>query len=330
MKASTGVSKKLFKVLLYLALLVFVLMNTIAFFHAYKFTHFTADTTPANLVKEKPTLLKKVAILLTGVDNKRPENKSLPTVPFQTLRLKSSKEIECWFIPHEAAIGTVVLFHGYGGQKSSMLDKSAVFQRLGYNTLLVDFRGSGGSEGAITTIGFKEAEDVKATVNYLTAKGENNIVLFGTSMGAVAIMKAVADEPLSVRSIVIECPFATLLKTAENRFANMGVPSFPLAQLLVFWGGAQNGYYAFGHNPVDYANKIKLPTLLLYGQADKKVTPEETAAIYKNLSGPKVLTTFAEAGHENYLTMYEKEWTNAITSFFQKHNTPKQAVAIAN
>lgn len=321
--------KKLAKFFLYTLLLLFVLMNTVAFFHAYKFTHFSKEKKSDKQHDDKPALLKKAAVLLTGVENDRPENKNAPAIPYHTVRLQSNKEIECWFIPRDSAVGTVVLFHGYGGYKSSMLDKSAVFQQMGYNTLLVDFMGSGGSEGVATTIGFKEAEQVKTTVDFLKGKGEENIVLFGTSMGAVAIMKAIDDYQLPVSSIIIECPFSTLLKTAENRFSIMGVPSFPLAHLLVFWGGVQNGYNAFVHDPVDYARDIQLPTLLMYGEKDKKVTGEETAAIYKNLAGPKTLITFPEAGHENYLTQYQTEWTEAVGHFLKQRQyaTPKAVAA---
>src|SRR5437773_2704643 len=72
-----------------------------------------------------------------------------------------SELIQCWSIKTDSAKGTVILFHGYGGQKSSLLGKSNEFIEQGYNTLLVDFMGSGGSEGNQTTMGYKEAEEVK-------------------------------------------------------------------------------------------------------------------------------------------------------------------------
>jgi dienelactone hydrolase len=67
----------------------------------------------------------------------------------------------------------------------------------------------------------------------------------------------------------------------------MHVPAFPMAGFLVFWGGVQNGFWAFAHNPVDYAKKISCPTLLLYGEQDKNVSRQEIDAIYNNLSGAK-------------------------------------------
>lgn len=297
--------------------IVFVIMNTIAFFHAYKFTHF--DEAGGTRIKDARQLsfTQKLGLVLFGVDNPRPQNKTIPKDRFETIKLKSNKEIECWLIKAEEAKGTVVLFHGYGGEKSSMLDKAGVFRSLGYSTLLVDFMGAGGSEGNQTTIGFKEAEEVKTCVDFLQGRGAHNIILFGTSLGAAAIMKAIADYQLPISAIIIECPFGTLLQTVKNRFATMNVPTFPLANLLVFWGGVQNGFNAFSHNPADYANEIECPTLLFYGAKDVKVSVKETKDIFTNLPGPKKLVTYPQAGHENFLTKYKDSWTAEVSGFLE-------------
>jgi len=88
-----------------------------------------------------------------------------------------------------------------------MLDKSDIFLSEGYNSFLVDFMGSGGSEGNQTSIGFLEAEYVKSCFDYLTNNGEHNIYLFGTSMVAAATMKAIHDYDIKPKGIIIECPF---------------------------------------------------------------------------------------------------------------------------
>jgi hypothetical protein len=317
-------SKKPIKGLIWMLLILFIVMNAVSFFHAYKFTHFDPSENNKTKNARQLSFAQKLKVVLTGVDNPRPQNKTTPKAHFETIRLKSNKEIECWLIETEAPKGTVILFHGYSGEKSSMLDKAEVFRRLGYSTLLVDFMGMGGSEGNQTTIGFKEASTVKTCVDFLKGRGQKNIVLFGTSLGATAIMKALHDHQLPVSSIIIECPFGTMLQTVKNRFATMHVPPFPMAHLLVFWGGVQNGFNAFEHNPVDYARKIKCPTLLFYGAKDEKVTEDETKAIFERLAGPKKLVTFPLAGHENYLVKYKESWTAEVSGFL---NTRKGIVA---
>jgi len=296
-------------------LILFLILNLVAYFQAYKFTHF--DNSPNKTDASNLSIFQKISALLFGVSNPRPENLMTPSQPFETIILNSNKKIECWLIKNDSSKGTVVLFHGYGGNKSSLRDKANIFLSLGYNTLLVDFMGSGGSEGNQTTIGFYEAEEVKTCVDYLTNKGEKNIILFGTSMGAVAIMKAEHDCKLNAQSIIIECPFGRMLQTVEARFKLMGIPSFPMANLLVFWGGFQNKFDAFAHNPIKYAKHIKCPTLLIYGKQDPKVSKKEIGKIYKKLKGKKELKIYKNAGHDNYLEEYRAEWAADIKSFLE-------------
>jgi alpha-beta hydrolase superfamily lysophospholipase len=91
-----------------------------------------------------------------------------------------------------------------------------------------------------------------------------------------------------------------------------------MAGLLVFWGGVQNGFWAFGHNPTEYAKKITCAALLLYGAQDEKVSKEETDAIFTNLKGKKELKIYQQAGHENYLSKYRNEWTKDVEKFLHQ------------
>jgi alpha-beta hydrolase superfamily lysophospholipase len=319
--------KKRISIFLFTLLFLFAGLNIIAAFHAYKFTHFGPAETAKTANPGQLSKIRKLQTLLFGVNIPRPVSNLKPGRPFNTIRLQGKKKLEGWHLDVKNPKGTIALFHGFGGQKATMLDKAQIFQNLGYNVLLVDFRGSGNSEGNQTTIGFEEAEDVKTVFNYLEKSGEKHIILFGTSMGAVAIMKASSDQLVTPAAIILECPFGTTLQTVENRFKTMGVPAFPMAHLLAFWGGALNGFNSFSHNPETYATKITSPTLLLYGEQDEKVSFSETENIFRNLSGPKFLRTFPEAGHENYLTHYRKDWIMHVANFLNHakryHSTGK-------
>lgn len=290
-------------------------MNIVAIFHSYKFTHFTNCSIEKTKDPKGLSTAQKINTFIFGVSNPRPENVTVPTREYETIQLQSNRKIECWLVKTKHSKGTVILLHGFGGNKSSMFDKSDIFLRLGYNTLIVDFMGSGGSEGSQTTIGFLEAEQVQTCFNYLIEKGEKNIYIYGTSMGSVATMKAIFDYNIQPKGIIIECPFGSMYKTVCARFKTMNAPAFPMAGLLVFWGGLQNGFWAFGHNPIEYARKINCPTLLLYGAKDEKVSKEEIEQIYNGLGGHKKLKIYQEAGHENYLNKYREEWTLDIQNF---------------
>jgi alpha-beta hydrolase superfamily lysophospholipase len=312
--------RKIIKRLIWIISLGFISINIIAFFHAYKFTHFSDGNATKTKNPEKLGSFEKLKTLFFGVSNPRPTNKEKP-VKYIDVQLQSNKKIDCWYLNkfynnnNDSVKGTVILFHGYSGEKSSMIDKAEVFEKLNYDVLLVDFMGCGGSEGNQTTLGFKEAEEVKTAFEYLTKRGVKNIYLFGTSMGSVAIMKGIVDYKLKPKGIIIECPFGSMYQTTCARFRIMNAPTFPMAGLLVFWGGLQNNFWALGHNPTEYAKKINCPTLLLYGEQDKNISRQEIDEIYQNLNGTKTLKTYHLAGHENYLLKYKEQWTKDISEF---------------
>ena len=297
-------------------LLVFV--NLVAYFHAYCFITFDPRIIISKTEETRLALVTKLRIILFGVKNPRPKNDTLPDKPFLQIVLKGKQKTDCWLIEKREAKGTVLLFHGYGGSKSTMLDKAVVFYDLGYQVMLVDFRGCGDSEGNKTTIGYYESEEVKKAVTYLHEKGEKNIILFGISMGAVAIMKALSEEVLDIRKCILECPFGSMLQAVQTRFHNMGLPSFPMANLLVFWGGFQSGFNPFRHQPIQYAKKIKCPVLILYGNLDDKVSLIEIDTIFRNLKGPKEIHVYDKVGHDNYLEVNREGWIRDIHAFLMK------------
>lgn len=304
----------------FLRLLVtgFVAANVIAFVHAYTFTHF-ADA-PVERTKDPSELsaVSKIKILFAGIDNPRPSHKATPKRPYKTLEIVSTEKLEGWYVKHPGAKGTVILFHGYAGEKSSLLERAEEFYLLGYNTLLMDFMGSGGSEGNATTIGFKEAEQVKDCYDAIHRTDEN-IILFGTSMGAAAILKSLDDHDIDPSAIILECPFGSLYKTVSARFDMMGVPSVPMASLLTFWGGVQNGYWAFSHNPYTYAESVKCPTLLLFGEEDDRVSKEETERIFSNLKGRKTLKIYPHVGHHIFSDENKSNWIRDVSTFMKEY-----------
>ena len=287
-------------------------------------THFV-DRGEKTAKPESLTALQKTKVLFCGVRVPKPRNSDNPAnrgMPFSTHRFVGSSSIdyEAWHIPCADSRGLCVLFHGYANCKSSLLPEAQAFRELGYETFLVDFRGCGGSGGRVTTIGFHEADDVAVAVEYVRRElTEEPPILFGRSMGAVAILRAVSSSGLKPRAVIIECPFDRLLSTTKNRFSTMGIPSFPCAQLLVFWGGVQHGFSGFRHNSVEYASQVHCPVLLLNGEQDPRVTKEQATAVIKNLRGEKQLVLFEGVGHVPCLTGDPKQWNRAVTEFLSQH-----------
>lgn len=137
--------KKLWQTLLWLMLLLLILMNIVAFNHAWKFTHFDEHVSIKTKNPEELGLAEKLETLLFGISNPRPVNLTIPALPYETFHVKGTHTIEVWkMTPSVKARGVVILFHGYGSSKGGMLDKAEAFLALGYQAVLVDFYGSGG------------------------------------------------------------------------------------------------------------------------------------------------------------------------------------------
>jgi len=144
-------------------------------------------------------------------------------------------------------------------------------------------------------------------------------------MGAAAILKSFVDcqydcvsqsEPsYTPTAIIIECPFGSLYRTVSARFDLMGVPKFPMAGMLTFWGGVQHGYWAFNHNPASYAKAVTCPTLLMFGEQDNRVSLDETNEIFNNIKGSKKLCIYPNAGHNVFVENNQVSWISDVSNF---------------
>lgn len=310
--------KRLIKILLRTLLVVFIFINVVTAFHAYKFTHFynAGDIT----IKQEENGWDKTGDILFGKDVAKKPNSITTDSSFETIYLttKDGIKLQGWYLKTTgAANGTVVMFHGHGSTKSGIILESEEFRKMGYNTLLMDFRAHGSSGGNTTTIGYYEAEDVDLAYDFIKNKGEKNIVLWGISMGAAAISKAISDDDLQPSKIILEMPFGSIVKAAEGRIKMMHLPPEPLATLITFWGGAEHGFWAFNMKPVEFVKKINCPVLLQWGNNDPRVTRGEIDMIYANITSPKKLVVYASAAHESLCKKENEKWMSEVQNFLK-------------
>ena len=98
----------------------------------------------------------------------------------------------------------------------------------------------------------------------------------------------------------------------------MGLPSFPSAELLVFWGGRQAGFNGFGHNPVVYAGAVKCPILFLHGAADPRAHADEARRVFAAVPAHKHFKEFPSLGHEAPVLRYPDEWKQAVSELLRE------------
>ncbi|MGK7878387.1 MAG: alpha/beta hydrolase [Xenococcaceae cyanobacterium] len=288
-------------------LVTLIAINALAYILAYGMTHLRS---PGHF----------------GVGIPKPLNSRLPTdigraYVTHRIPINQSEWLECWFIrtQHASSKGTVLLFPGNLGTKGSQLIAPAQsFSALGYDSLLVDFRGVGGSSGNTITIGMREAQDVAVAVSYAQQLNlKPPIVLYGVSMGSAAILRAISVERVKPSAIILELPFARLVNTVKSRLRDKKIPPSPTAELLVFWGGLHHGFNGLFHNPVTYASDVKCPTLVLHGEKDKWTSVAEIDELFQNLRGPKKLVISPTAGHHQLIGVDKQLWYDILVQFLE-------------
>jgi alpha-beta hydrolase superfamily lysophospholipase len=311
---------KIFRRILRVLLIGFILLNAVSAFQAYKLTRFY-DSAPAKIPTDQQTFWYKTKAILFGVSIPKSKNTIFPDSSYQTIYLKTydGLKLEAWYIKNRFSKGTVILFHGHGGSKSGVVEEANYFASLEYNVLMVDFRAHGGSEGNVCTIGYYESADVKAAYDYISSKGEKNIYLWGISLGAATIIKAIHDYNIQPKKVILEMPFGSLFQAVKGRVRIMGLPQEPVSSLLTFWGGIEHGFFAFNYKPCEYAKKISCPVLLQWGAKDPRVTKNEIDCIYNNLSvADKKLVVYQNAKHESLCENSPNEWEKEISEFMSK------------
>lgn len=328
--------RKVLRLVLWVLLIQLVLINISAFSYAYKFTHLYSaeeakkESPPRNVFAKtwrlftgdrfyKHEVLDRPDSLYKAIHLKTADNLSIATWYRDWLPLESIADTACKVPPDSGARGTVILFHGYTRNKSLLIGQANMFRCQGYNVMLVDARNHGASEGATTTLGYREAEEVKLAYDYVKSKGEQKIFLWGFSMGAVQIMKAVADYNLEPEGVILEEPFISLQSHIKNRVSMQGFPRQPFGFFITFWVGAQRGFNGFNFNTLAYAKKINCPVLLQCGAKDQLVTKAEADEIFKAISSKKKkLIVYEEANHESFLHRDPARWKQQIQQFMEE------------
>jgi uncharacterized protein len=310
-----------FRWIFWVLLVQFILINISAALYAYKFTH-VYDDASLRTASASSNVFTKTWRLFTGPRQPRSLISGYPSFSFDTVLLKTNSGIyiDSWYSATDSvAKGTVILFHGITSNKGMLLPEASAFRYLGYNVLLVDFRAHGNSGGNTTTIGVKEAEEVNMVYDYITAKGEKNIFLWGSSMGAVVVAKAIADYELKPAGVILEMPFQSLqthLRARARALGFQGMPEKPFGFLVSCWIGWQKGFNGLKHRTTSYVKKISNPVLMQYAAFDTYVLKKETDNIFAAIaSANKKLVGYERAGHESLQQNDPLKWELEMRKF---------------
>lgn len=160
------------------------------------------------------------------------------------------------------------------------------FTRLGYDVLMVDYRGFGKSTGKRTEYGIKEDlqyvyDKVKEQVD------EKYVIVYGRSLGSgFAAKLASTNHP---RMLVLESPYYSLAKVTKRY-----IPFMPVSLIL-----------RFPIRTYKWLKHVTCPIKIIHGTNDKLI-PFSTAVSLSKINPEQTrLYSVIEGGHNNLHTFEE-------------------------
>jgi dipeptidyl aminopeptidase/acylaminoacyl peptidase len=228
-----------------------------------------------------------------------------------------------WFTPPAPYNRAAVIFlHGLGTNREHLLGEAARLVAHGYGALLFDLRNHGASDGNITTLGYVEVEDVRGAVNFLLARSEvdpQRIALMGHSMGAGTAIRAAA-RIAHVRAVIAASAYTSIEDNIADGVEGLtGLPAFPFAPLVIWFGEHETGLDIRQVRPIDDAPLIAPRALLLiHGQDDALIPVRNAWQLYQAAREPKQLYIVPNAGHSGLLDASPREWERQVLGFFAR------------
>ena len=218
---------------------------------------------------------------------------------YEDIRLKTSDGISLhgWYVPAAQPRGTVLFLHGNAGNISHRLDSVQMFHRLGYSTLIFDYRGYGNSGGTPGEQG--TYRDAEAAWRYLTEQRHVpacRIALFGESLGgAVGAWLAVRQQPAA---LVIASGFTSVPDLAQHYY-----PYLPVRWLA-----------RIRYDTRAYLRSVAAPVLIAHSPEDDIVPFEHGRALFAAAHPPRQFLELA-GGHNDGFIFMREAWVGALGNF---------------
>lgn len=233
-----------------------------------------------------------------------------------------------WRIDGDGARSTwAIHLHGLGSVRAGTLRGVLAATERGYTSLVIGYRADGEGPGAgngRSMLGFTEANDAAAAVEYAMRHGARQIVLFGWSMGA-AIALQLAHHPSYRRSIaglVLDSPVLNWTEVIKANCARSGLPA-AVGSLAIPWLTLRPLARMVGlPEPIPLrsfdwtvrAEEITAPTLILHGTHDDSV-PIRLAQTLRDARPDLVSLEVFEGGHTLSWNSDRARWQSAVTDW---------------
>lgn len=222
-----------------------------------------------------------------------------------------------WYIPPRNG-ATIILLHGYGGNRMGMLNHAQILAERGYGVLLYDLRAHGESQGALRSWGWLDVGDVTSAVAYLRTRSEvdpRRIGAMGVSIGGQIALRAAA-ETTALKAVAADGASPVVMQ-------DVPLPVEPYERLLYVttWlsdRGLELRTRRFA--PPGIARVIggiaPRPVLLIStGQTAEQMAVRH---YYAQAQQPKTLWEIPEAEHGGGLAMRPRDYAATMLTFFDQ------------
>ena len=217
-----------------------------------------------------------------------------------TLETEDGVKIHGWYVPAADAKGTVLFFHGNGGNISHRLPTLQTFQEMDLNTLIVDYRGYGRSEGSPGEKGtYRDAEAAWTWLTETKKVPPGKLVIFGRSLGgAVASHLAVQHPPAG---LVLESSFTSI--------PDMGA--------RLYWYLPVRLLSRFEYNTRKNVAAVRCPVLIIHSPDDDIVPFENGRLLFDAANEPKQFLEIT-GGHNGGFLESGEQYEKPLRAFLHR------------
>ncbi len=250
---------------------------------------------------------------------KTPEAVGLAVTPVEFTSV-DGVALRGWWNAGDPSMPVIIFAHGLNRSRLELLERGAESNRRGYGVLLFDLRNHGESGRAYTTIGIFESRDVCAAREFVKREaGARPQVLWGVSMGASSAILAARQCP-GVMAIVSDSSFLSFRETIAHHLGLFfGLPSFPIANLIVAITGLRMGFDPDEGDVEAAVRAVDTPILFIAGAADRRMPPALAERMLNAARSPmKELLRVPGAGHGEAFATDRKTYLNSIYRFLDK------------
>jgi len=225
---------------------------------------------------------------------------------------------EGWFFPGLRGAPTVILCHGYESSRGELLTLESALQDHQYNVFIFDFAAHGANTG-ISTLGYREADEVRAAVDLLAARTDldpTRFGLWGYNLGAYAALRE-AENDKRIRALVLDSVYdqpKQMVKVGVERNGLGGFPFMVRAAALSF----EYLNYAHRDDPPLSRKLITLagvPTLYIQALDDPELA-ETTRQIFLKTPEPREQAIIPHGNFVSFGDDDKRTYENRVVSFF--------------